>query len=493
MGKEVIGKLLKTVVQGAFSHNQQRKAEKAQQKQAVASVRANVMVNKQSNNDAIYPMYGLQRMGGTRVFIEASNGAGAIQGVDASGEATNTEYLNMAIAMCEGEIFDLTQIWFNDTIVWQLATAGGSGVMTQLPSGGWQLTNFESGTKYSNANMYIAWYPGTDDQTVDTTLQTSVGSSTWGTNHRLRGISYLAMKLQASEKFSGQLPTFNATLRGKKILNVTNLSIGDVIGDMTASNYTAGADQNPADVLYDYLISDRYGKGLDRDANGNWVAGTNINLASFQAAKNTSNAARGGSGYAINGFLQSERQIYDNVSEILEACNGILRFIDGKYEFSIKKKNEASSFIFNKENVIGEVSLVLPAKTAKLNKVTGNFNNAAKKWNDDLVIFKSDAFAIEDNGSILEAQEDYTLITSAAIVTDLVTQMVNKSRNRLTISFTASHTALLLKAGQVVKVNLDDFGWTAVNMKDFRIQELKLTDDNTVDVIATTYDSALEL
>ena len=136
---------------------------------------------------------------------------------------------------------------------------------------------------------------------------------------------------------------------------------------------------------------------------------------------------------------------------------------------------------------------MLPAKTAKLNKVTGNFNNAAKKWNDDLVIFKSDAFAIEDNGSILEAQEDYTLITSAAIVTDLVTQMVNKSRNRLTISFTASHTALLLKAGQVVKVNLDDFGWTATNMKDFRIQELKLTDDNTVDVIATTYDSALEL
>ena len=78
MGKELVQKVLGDVVQGAFSSSQQRKADKKQAKQQSAG-RANVMVNKQSNNDPIYPMYGEQRMGGTRVFVEASNGAGAVQ------------------------------------------------------------------------------------------------------------------------------------------------------------------------------------------------------------------------------------------------------------------------------------------------------------------------------------------------------------------------------------------------------------------------------
>jgi len=494
MGKEVLGKVLKTAIQGAFSHNQQRKAEKAQAKQAVASVRANVMVNKQSNNDPIYPVYGKQRVGGTRVFVEASNGSGSVQTIDPQGEATNTEYLNMVVAMCEGEIDNMTQLWFNDTIVWD---SGVNGTLSSLASGGYELQNFMSGTKYSGANMYIAWYPGTDSQLTDSTIQTSVGNLVWKTTNRLQGISYLALKLQADEKFGGQLPVFNATLQGKKILDVSTLTEGDTLADITSFNYTAGADQNPADVLYDLLISDRYGKGLDRDANGNLVVGTNINLLSFQSAKTHSNAARSGSGYPLNGFLQTEKQIFTNVSEILEACNGILRFVDGKYQFDIKRKNESTpgsaAFVFNKENILSEISLVLPAKSAKLNKVTGNFSNAAEKYNDDLVLFKSDAYILEDNGTVLETQEDYTLITDANLVTDLIEQMVEKSRNRYTISFTAAHTALLLHAGQVVKVRHDDFGWDALNMKDFRIQELKLTEDNTVEIIATTYNSALEL
>jgi len=498
MGKQAIGKLLKTAVQGAFSHSQQRKAEKAQAKQGVASVRANVMVNKQSNNDPIYPMYGQQRMGGTRVFVEASDGIGAVQGINAEGEATNTEYLNMAIAMAEGNIGDITQLWFNDTIVWQGSITDGNKA-TVLSSGGYQLTGFETGTKYSGANMYIAWYPGISGQLTDATLSASVGSGVWGSNHRLQGISYLALKLQASEKFGGQLPTFNATLVGKEIIDVSQLTAGDT-APLPAGTYTNSANQNPADVMYDYLIHPFYGKGLDRLPDGTYVAGTNINIASFQQAKIDCDAARNNAGYPINGFLQTERQIFDNIGEILETCNGMLLFVNGKYEFRIRKKNEQlvipSSAIFTKENIIGEVSLGLPAKAAKLNKFTGNFNNAAKKYNDDLVLFQSDAYQLEDNGSILEAQEDYTMITDATYVTDLITQMTEQSRDLYQLTFTAAHTALLLASGDVIEVRLSDLGWgtgAGETRKYFRVQELKLTEDNTVEIIATTYNSALEL
>jgi hypothetical protein len=505
MGKELVQKVLGDVVQGAFSSSQQRKADKKQAKQQSAG-RANVMVNKQSNNDPIYPMYGEQRMGGTRVFVEASNGAGAVQSTvpDATPEdpdktkVINTEYLNMAIAMCEGNLNDMTQLWFNDTIVWQ-GSVSDANKATALASGGFELKDFETGNQFSGAGIYVAWYPGRTDQTVDITLKNSVGTNVWGSNHRLQSVSYLALKLQASEKFGGQLPTFNATLKGKQLIDVSQLTDGDT-APLPITAYTWGADQNPADVMYDYLIHPFYGKGLDRLGDGTWVAGTNINIASFQQAKIDCDAARGGLGYPLNGFLQTEKQIFDNVSEILEVCNGMLLFVNGKYEMRIRKKDEElnlpSSKIFTKENIIGEVSLGLPAKRAKLNKVTGLFNNAAKKWNDDLELFQSGTFQAEDNGTVLETQEDYTLITSASLVEDLITQMAEKSRDFYQLSFVGAHTALLLNSGDVIEVRLDDLGWgTGVGQtrKYFRVQELILTEDNTVEIIATTYNSALEL
>ena len=32
----------------------------------------------------------------------------------------------MAIAMCEGNLNDMTQLWFNDTIVWQGSITDGN-------------------------------------------------------------------------------------------------------------------------------------------------------------------------------------------------------------------------------------------------------------------------------------------------------------------------------------------------------------------------------
>ncbi len=486
-----------------YSYNQQRKAQKRMERQARAA-RSNVLVNKQSNNDPIYPLYGKQRMGGTRVFIEASDGAGNVQEVTVPDpgqpdktEVTNTTHLNIVLAMCEGEIDTITQLWFNDTVVWD---AADGGTLADNGNGGKTLSGFKSGTTFSGASMIWNWYPGTTTQTYDTDMETSVGSL-WGSNHRLQSISYLAFTLVANgEKFGGQLPTFTAVLEGKKLLDVSTLVDGDTLADMTPANYTASADQNPADVLYDYLIDRYYGKGLDRDENENWIAGSEINLASFQQARIDCEASRGGLGYNNNGFLQTEKQLFDNIGEILETCNGILLFKNGQYELHIKKKDEQvgipTSAIFTKDEIIGEISLSLPSKTRKLNKATGIFNNPETKYNDDLVIFKSDAFITQDNGSVLETQEDYTMITDVDQVEDLITQTVNISRAESTISMTVAHIALLLRSGDIIEVRHDDFGWgTGVGQtqKFWRVQELKLTEDNTVELSATTYDSALEL
>ena len=275
MGLDPITKFIIRIAIAAFSYMQQRKAQKKAERQARAA-RSNVLVNKQSNNDPIYPLYGRQRMGGTRVFIEASDGAGNIQQITVPDpaepdktEVTNTTHLNMVLAMCEGEVDTIEELWFNDTKVWE--TADG-GTITANSSGGYDLGGFKSGTKFSNTSYTMSWYPGTTTQTVDTRMQTSVGSGVWPSTARLRGISYLAMVLNASADWGGNLPTFTAVLAGKRILDVSTLVTGDTDSSLNSGNYTVGADQNPADVLYDLLISREFGKGLDRDENEDYQA-----------------------------------------------------------------------------------------------------------------------------------------------------------------------------------------------------------------------------
>lgn len=485
MGLSSIAKFFIKLAIALYSYNQQRKAQKKAER-AARIARSNVLVNKQSNNDPIYVLYGTQRIGGTRVFVESSNGSGDLAG---------TTKFNMVVTMCEGEIGTVTAMYFNDTTVWD-STNGGT--LTANGNGGYTMGGFIS--KYA-PTIICNWYPGTTTQTVDTAIQTSVGASVWTNDHKLQGVSYFAIQLEADgEKYAGQLPTVTMLNVGKKILNVSTISNGDVIGDMTAGNYTSSTDQNPADVLYDYLISDVFGKGLDRDANGNLLVGLNVDIASFQQARIDCEASRGGLGYNINGFLQTEKQLFDNVGEIMETCNGMCLFVDGKYQFRVKKKLEQvgipTSAIFTKDTIIGEMQLSLPSKVRKLNKATGIFNNPDTKYNDDVVIYKNDAWAIEDNGSILESQEDYTMITDQAQVLALITQQVNISRTEYTLGFTASHTALLLRSGDIIEVRHPEFGWgtgAGETQHFFRVQELTLTEDNTVEIACTTYDSNKEL
>jgi hypothetical protein len=54
----------------------------------------------------------------------------------------------------------------------------------------------------------------------------------------------------------------------------------------------------------------------------------------------------------------------------------------------------------------------------------------------------------------------------------------------------------LLRSGDIIEVRHPEFGWgtdAGETQKFFRVQELKLTEDNTVDIIATIYDSSKEL
>ena len=123
------------------------------------------------------------------------------------------------------------------------------------------------------------------------------------------------------------------TVKGKQIRNVSALP--------GAETYIGGADENPVDVLYDYLTNTRYGKGLDHNSSGVYTAGLNIDLDSFKTAR-----TQAAGYYKINGVLDTSTQLYDNIGEILESMNGLLVFQNGKYILKLQNRSEATVATF---------------------------------------------------------------------------------------------------------------------------------------------------
>ena len=440
----VIGAIVGAVVSSIFGGGKKRQASQASRNRSL-------MVNKNSSNEPVPVVYGRRRIGGTRVFVGTSNGSG--------GSGTNT--LNIALALCEGQMGDLKKVYFNDEIVFD-GTVAHNATITD--------SNDVSSNKYEGT-IEIQYMDGRDDQTVSTTLQNSIGSSTWTNNHRLRGVAYLGIKLTANaDKYSGGVPTITAEMNGKKITSTADFS-----------STVDGADQNPVDVLNDYLTNTTYGKGL--------VAG-DIDQTSFTAAK--AHIVANSNFYKINGALQTDIPLYENIQEILNASNLLLVYTNGKYVVKNKKQSESATYTITKDNMIDAMQVDMPNKKNKKNKITVTYPDASTdyNYNENIKIVDDSSFLTADNNQVLESRIELDLVTSSSLATSLATYKMNLSRNTQTVSFTTAHTNLPIECGDVIAITNSDFGFSS---KKFRVIQMEITTEATIKFVCQEYNSSIEL
>ena len=151
-----------------------------------------ILLNKQSNNASIPVVYGERLIGGTRIFISTSG--------------TDNEFLYVALVLCEGEINSIEEIRVDDKVV----TFDGALSDNTQRSVASSDSNF-----YKDGQSYITIEPhfGTDGQSASSLLSTL---SSWGSNHKLSGICYLALKFKWNADVFGGIPTVQAKIKGKK-------------------------------------------------------------------------------------------------------------------------------------------------------------------------------------------------------------------------------------------------------------------------------------
>jgi predicted nucleic acid-binding Zn-ribbon protein len=402
------------------------------------------LVNKQSNIEPIPVIYGQRKVGGTRVFVS-------------TGGAKKNEYLYIALALCEGEVEEIGDVYINDVL--------------------------STDSKYSGL-VSITKYLGTDAQTYSTLL--AEADDTWGSNHRLRGVAYLAMRFKYDPDVFSSIPEVQAVVKGRKVYDPETTT-------------TAWSD-NPALCLRDYLTNARYGKGLSSSL---------IDDTSFIAAKAfcnttvTSSAGAGGSQkiFECNAVIDTDKNLFDNVRILLRGMRGLMPYSNGIYSLIIDK-SESSSFDLTPDNITSDLTVASAGKSKKYNKVTVKFTNPEANWQSDTVFWppagstEETTFLSEDNNQELSTEITLPTITNYYSARDIARVACLTSRaSDLSVKVTATSEALVIAAGDVVRLEQPSMGWVDDGVTDarqlFRVVGIQLVNTGEVKLTLQKYDSSI--
>ena len=421
-----------------------------------------ILLNKQSNDASIPVIYGTRLVGGTRVFMETSG--------------TDNTYLYMAIILGEGEINDITEIRIDDkAVTW----SGDLADNTQRTVGSGD-SNF-----YKDSASLITVEPhyGTDGQSASSLLSTL---SSWGSNHKLSGLAYLALRFTWNQDAFSSIPKVQSVVQGRKVVTLAS----------NLSEETASFSSNPAFCLLDYLRNTRYGKG---------IATADIDLQSFYDASQvcvTQVTPYSGASdiniFDCNAVLDTSKKIIDNVRTLLSGCRGYLPYTSGKYKLVIETTGSAS-ITLTEDDIEGGYTLNSENKNDKYNRVIVSFINPARNYQVDEVQFppiddsgltSADQHATmktADGGFLLEGKFDFQTITSPYQAEEMAEIILRRSREALKLNINVAGDGYDLAIGDIVNITHSSLGFSA---KAFRVLAITFNEDFSLGLTLVEYQAS---
>ena len=420
-----------------------------------------VLLNKQSNDANIPVIYGERLVGGTRVFIETSG--------------TDNTYLYVALILCEGEINSIEEIRVNDQTV-TFDGALSDNVQRNVASSDSNFFKADPNEENGSAESTIIVEPhfGTDGQSSSSLLSTL---SSWGSNHKLSGICYLALRFKWNQDVYSGIPKIQAKIKGKKVVPYNSSLVAQ----------TPAHSSNPAWCLLDYLTNSRYGKGLTT---------SEINLQSFydasQVCETQVTPYSGGSNINIfdtNAVIDTSKKLLENVRELLKGCRGYLPYTQGKYNLIIETIGSASITI-TEDDIIGGYNLQTPAKNEKYNRVIVSYVNPDRNFQvdevqyppiDDSGLPSADRHATmktDDGGFLLEGRFEFgKVITNTYQAEEMAEVILRRTRDSLRLSINVAFSSYDLAIGDIINVTHSSIGFSA---KPFRVLSIKFNPDYTL-------------
>lgn len=261
------------------------------------------------------------------------------------------------------------------------------------------------------------------------------------------------------EAYPNGLPNVTAVING-----VTN------IFDPRTS--TSGFTRNSALCIRDYLTNTEYGMGL---------SASEIDDTSFiQAANDCEDQITLGNGatenrYETNGSFTVDRSHKQIITELLSACAGVLTYQNGKFSLKVGKEVATYHTSLNEDDFLSAIDIRTKTSIGEqYNQVKGTFTTPFNNTYlpTDYPPITSATFLAEDNGIARTLDMPAPFTTSQTMAQRLAKIALYRSRQQITITSTFSLKAFNLKAGDVVAVTFDRFGFSS---KLFEVASWTLT------------------
>jgi predicted phage tail protein len=278
------------------------------------------------------------------------------------------------------------------------------------------------------------------------------------------------------EAFASGLPQITYTIRGKKI---------PAIG--AAWNSGLSWSDEPARILYDYLVNPTYGKGIDHSL---------IDAASFNssAAYNTNSVPRtsqdptGVPRYTTNAFIDPDEALIDNVGTLLVPMRaGIIT--GDKYKIIQDRPTAPLATTIDDDSIIGSITYLQANKRTLMNAIRARYPNKADPYNyqEDIAIVESATLqSATYDGVKLQKDLELDAVTDGGQAIRIATEEINQSRQSGVLEVTVDPSNLDLTVGDVVKFTNSTLGQTN---KLYRVIKTVLRSDHTLELNLREYDA----
>ncbi|MGB2264834.1 MAG: phage tail protein, partial [Glaciecola sp.] len=377
-------------------------------------------------------------------------------------KGTNNEDLYHVIALAGHEVTDITDIYFDNELISDSAINSGS-------SAGGNVTSGIFGPRNSTTICIINKHLGTATQAADSMMVNAFTDYT--SAHQGKGIAYIAMKWKlnedSAEVWEKYAPSdIKAIVKGKPVYDprLDTGGVGNNPADDNFITYSAtvgsyvGQGQNPALILADYLINDDFGMGI-ASSKIDWnaiVTAANGCDVSVDVPNNATEKR-----FTCNGVLFGTDSHRRNITKILSSMNGSLVYSNGKYVLHAGIF-EAATEDLNEDDLIAAIGIKTSfERSDRFNTIKGLFVDPAQNHKSSEFPKVQLADAVNrDNQEILEKEVQYPMTNSSYMAQRLSYKLIKLSDQQKVVSFPANLSALRIKAGDRVRVSVEELSWS---------------------------------
>jgi hypothetical protein len=357
-----------------------------------------------------------------------------------------------------------------------------------------------TGGKYAGNGTFLQFF-GTDDQTACQMLIDN-SNGRWTSNHRLRGLAYLAFQLywdnttgngnpaagnfvvehRGAKLWQGALPNMTAVIRGRKIYDPRT-------GQTAYSN-------NSALVVADYLCDPVFGLAVDY--------ATGIDETALIAAANacdelvTLDAGGTEKRYTTDGFFKVDGSPDAILGRLLGAMHGQAIYDGERWVIKAGIWEEPDAVVLTDDDMRAASSLQTLTSTRDIsNGVKGTYVGAETKWQPaDFPSIKSATFTTDDGGVDKWRDIELPYSSTATRCQRLAKIDLLKQRYEIVETYKGKLSCWRYTAGQTVYRTSERYGW--VN-KAFQIGSVRVVPDQDAEgnpmigVDLTLYETAASI